>query len=181
MRRQFVAQVARCAHAAIGAGLAQLAQFADQQVDLLLLAHDDFVELIELVFGEAGLDFQLGQALVGVATAAMDVSDGVLIDASRLAAASGLAVTVDLAALPLSPAAAARTPATDAALLDRATAGDDYELLFAVPPGAVLPQSRVPLTRIGHFTTGEGLAVTGTGGARITPGRLGWEHGRDRP
>jgi thiamine-monophosphate kinase len=122
----------------------------------------------------------LGQALVGVATAAIDVSDGVLIDASRLAVASGLAVTVDLAALPLSPAAAARTADTDAARLERATAGDDYELLFAAPPGATLPQSRVPLTRIGRFDAGAGLVVTGRSGTRVTPDRLGWEHATAR-
>jgi thiamine-monophosphate kinase len=118
----------------------------------------------------------LGQALVGVATAAMDVSDGVLIDASRLAAASHLAVTVDLAALPLSVAAAARTPVTDAARLERATAGDDYELLFALPPGAQGPQSKVPLTRIGQFAAGSGLTVIGGAGTAIDVDRLGWEH-----
>jgi thiamine-monophosphate kinase len=51
----------------------------------------------------------LGQALGGVATAMMDVSDGLLIDAGRLAAASGVAVHVDLTAMPVSAAATARS------------------------------------------------------------------------
>ena len=66
MRRQVVAQIPRCAHSAIGAGLAQFSDRLDQHVNLLLLTHNDFVELVNLVFGVAGFDFQLGQAVVGV-------------------------------------------------------------------------------------------------------------------
>ncbi len=121
----------------------------------------------------------LGAALSPVVHAMMDVSDGVLIDAQRMAAASGLAVTVDLAALPLSPAATALTP-DDAARLQRATAGDDYELLFAAAPGsdfAVLAAGqRLALTCIGSFGDGAGLRVRGADGADCTPERLGWEH-----
>jgi len=125
----------------------------------------------------------LGQGLVGLATAAMDVSDGLLIDASRLAQASGVRIHVDLAALPLSEAAAARTPPTDEAHVERATAGDDYELLFAAPAdaceaivalGAV---GGVGVTRIGSVAAGEGLSVLGLGGDTIRPARLGYEHG----
>ena len=121
----------------------------------------------------------LGPALVGVATACMDVSDGLLIDAGRLAAASGLAVQVDLAAVPVSQAAAARVEHDDAGLLGLATAGDDYELLFAVPAEsgvAALATPKVRLTRVGRFVEGEGLVVTGLSSARIVPERLGWEH-----
>lgn len=122
----------------------------------------------------------LGQALLGVANAAMDVSDGVLIDAQRLATASGLSVTIDLPKLPLSPAAAARTALLDAALLERATAGDDYELLFAAPEQADIAKLAVDyglkLTRIGHFAHGSGLNVIGFKGGAIAVDRLGWEH-----
>ena len=66
MWRQVVAQIPRRAQPAIGARLAQFGDRLDQLVDLLLLPHDDFVELVNLVFGVAGFDFQLGQAVVGV-------------------------------------------------------------------------------------------------------------------
>ena len=114
----------------------------------------------------------LGQALAGVATAAMDVSDGLLIDAERLAAASGVAVTIELARVPLSPQAAAQTP-DDAARLERASAGDDYELLFTLSPGTDAPPGT---TRIGTVRGGAGLCVVGGDGVPVTPLRLGWEH-----
>ncbi len=114
----------------------------------------------------------LGQALVGVATAAMDISDGLLIDADRLARASGVGLEIDLAAMPLSPAAAART-VTDADRLARATAGDDYELLFTAPPGAAIAAGTLRVTRIGRVQAGAGITLAG--GAAL-PKRLGWEH-----
>jgi thiamine-monophosphate kinase len=123
-----------------------------------------------------------GQALVGVATAAMDVSDGLLIDAQRLAAASGCALRLDLSALPLSPAAAARTPRSDDAYLERATAGDDYELLFTAPPAArtlvaaLAAGTGLPITRIGSIAAGDGLTVVGPSASILTPTRLGYEH-----
>jgi thiamine-monophosphate kinase len=114
----------------------------------------------------------LGQALVGVASAAMDVSDGLLIDAERLAAASGVAVTVELAALPVSAAAAARVVRDDAGLSWLASAGDDYELLFTLPPGVEVAGA----TRVGVVGEGAGLRVVGLDGGMVVSGRLGWEH-----
>ena len=117
----------------------------------------------------------LGQALAGLATAAMDISDGLLIDAERLAAATGVAVTVKLAQLPLSPAAAARTAPGDIDRLARATAGDDYELLFTLPAG-VAPPGGFAVTRIGGIDAGAGLVVIGSDNEVLRPERLGWEH-----
>lgn len=65
VRRQVVAGAAEHAAAGFGHLLAQPLDFAQQRVDLLLLADDDLIELVEQVFVEAGLDFQLGQAVVG--------------------------------------------------------------------------------------------------------------------
>lgn len=110
----------------------------------------------------------LGHVLVGVASACMDVSDGLLIDAERLARASGVAITIDLAAVPVSTPAA-----TDAERLARATAGDDYELLFTATPGAAIPAGKVPVTRIGTVGHGAGLSLAG---GLVLPERLGWEH-----
>ncbi len=111
-----------------------------------------------------------GRALAPVAHALMDVSDGLLIDAARMAAASGLAVTVDLAAVPLSPELAAF--GHDA--LAAATAGDDYELLFACAEGVVPP---VGATRVGTFAAGSGLTLVQDGTPVSLPDRLGYTHG----
>lgn len=118
----------------------------------------------------------LGQALVGVATAAMDVSDGVLIDAERMAAASGVGLTIELGRLPLSPAAAARTERTSMALTRLASAGDDYELLFTAEPSRRETVAALGATLIGSVRAGAGLAVIGVDGETFVPERLGYEH-----
>ncbi|GGB22343.1 thiamine-monophosphate kinase [Sphingomonas metalli] len=111
-----------------------------------------------------------GRALAPHVHAMMDVSDGLLIDAARMAAASGLAVAIDLAAVPLSAELAAWRPDRLAA----ATAGDDYELLFAAPDGWMPP---VAATCIGSFAAGQGLSLTEDGRPVALPARLGWQHG----
>ena len=110
-----------------------------------------------------------GRALGPVVHAMMDVSDGLLIDAARMAAASGLTVTVDLARVPLSQHY--REAGGDP--LAAACAGDDYELLFALGPDAVPP---VRATRIGDFAPGAGLALAHRGAPVPLPPRLGFEH-----
>lgn len=108
-----------------------------------------------------------GQALAPHVHAMMDVSDGLLIDAGRMAAASDLAVTIDLAAIPLSD----DLKAFGHDALTAATAGDDYELLFAgdsEPP--------VAATRIGTFGAGEGLTLCENGHPVPLPDRLGYQH-----
>lgn len=110
-----------------------------------------------------------GRALARHVHAMMDVSDGLLIDAARMATASDLAIEIDLALIPLSPAyrAYGGTP------LAAATAGDDYELLFAVPADFV---TDVPVTRIGRFAPGSGLTLTDDGIPVPLPARLGYTH-----
>lgn len=105
-----------------------------------------------------------GQALAPIVQAMMDVSDGLLIDAQRMASASNVALEIDLDAVPV---AGERIAAV--------TAGDDYELLFAAAPGLVPP---VPATRIGIFANGSGLTLRDTTGSIPLPGRLGWQHGQ---
>lgn len=123
-----------------------------------------------------------GRALAPLVTAMMDVSDGLLIDAARMAAASGLAVAVDLAAVPLSPAAMAHVGEGREARLRAATAGDDYELLFATPAasaGAVLTLRQelgVRITLVGRFAEGAGLSIHDAEGRLPLPTRLGYEH-----
>ncbi|WP_423604813.1 thiamine-phosphate kinase [Sphingomonas sp. MS122] len=107
-----------------------------------------------------------GQVLAPLATAMMDVSDGLLIDARRLAEASRVAVAIDLGAVPLA------LPGLGP--IEAATAGDDYELLFTLPGNAVPP---VPATRIGIAGTGTGLTLTAGGTPVPLPDRLGYRHG----
>lgn len=111
-----------------------------------------------------------GRVLAPHVHAMSDVSDGLLIDAARMARASGLAVTIDLAAVPLSPALKRFAPDPLAA----ATAGDDYELLFALPDGVAPP---VLATRVGSFSAGTGLTLTNAGVPIPLPASLGYEHG----
>jgi len=103
-----------------------------------------------------------GQALGPHVHAMMDVSDGLLIDAQRMAAASGLALAIDLAAVPV---VGERMAAI--------TAGDDYELLFAAAPDWTPP---VAATHIGQFADGAGLSLHDARGPVALPQRLGWQH-----
>jgi thiamine-monophosphate kinase len=106
---------------------------------------------------------QEGQALAPIVHAMMDISDGLLIDAQRMAAASHLALSIDLDTVP---------HAGD--LMAAITAGDDYELLFAAAPDTLIP---VPATRIGTFSKGTGLTLHNTNGPVALPQRLGYTHG----
>jgi thiamine-monophosphate kinase len=102
-----------------------------------------------------------------------DISDGLLIDAARMAEASGLALAIDLDAVPLDE----RAERDRAARLAAVTAGDDYELLFAAPPGLSLPQPGLAtITPVGRFAAGGGLTLTDAGGPVPLPERLGFEH-----
>lgn len=123
-----------------------------------------------------------GQALAPHVTAMMDISDGLLIDARRMAMASGLCVDIACACVPLSDAFlawAATAPEGESAA--RAAAlrwGDDYQLLFAAPADAALP---LEATRIGHFMAPSGhlsagsLLIDGKPPAADAP--LGYLHG----
>ncbi|WP_394652868.1 thiamine-phosphate kinase [uncultured Sphingomonas sp.] len=110
-----------------------------------------------------------GQRLARHVSAMMDVSDGLLIDATRMAKESGCGVTIDLARVPLSDAYSAWSGDRVAA----AIAGDDYELLFALPANE---HPAVSATRIGQFTQDAGLTLTDAGTPIPLPEKLGWLH-----
>ncbi|HVM21924.1 MAG TPA: thiamine-phosphate kinase [Sphingomicrobium sp.] len=128
-----------------------------------------------------------GQALAPHAHAMMDVSDGLLLDAKRMAEASGCAIHIELDALPLSRAfIAERGQGLDARIF-AATGGDDYALLAVLPPdldpGTLSLPVGTTIRRIGSLAAGEvSLSLTGGGEAVELPERLGFEHeaGRDR-
>jgi thiamine-monophosphate kinase len=123
-----------------------------------------------------------GQRLAAHATAMMDVSDGLLLDARRLAEASKCSVLVDLDSLPLSRAFIAERGQNLDARLFAATGGDDYALLVALPAGfdptltLSLP-SGPSLTRIGSLAApGSPLSLVSGGRTVALPERLGFEH-----
>jgi thiamine-monophosphate kinase len=113
-----------------------------------------------------------GALLAPVAHAMMDVSDGLLIDAARMAKASSLALVIDH--IPLSPALEKARGGSTAVQIAAARAGDDYELLVALPPREKPPVRAIP---IGRFNAGAGLTLMIDGAVVPLPDRLGWEHG----
>ncbi|HEX8307667.1 MAG TPA: thiamine-phosphate kinase [Allosphingosinicella sp.] len=125
---------------------------------------------------------EAGQTLAPIVTAMMDVSDGLLIDSSRLAEAGRVAVEIELGSLPLSEALLVASGAGRDARLAAAAAGDDYELLFAAAPEraaqilALQDGLGLALSRIGAFAQGSGLSLTDSGEAVPLPRSLGWVH-----
>jgi thiamine-monophosphate kinase len=125
---------------------------------------------------------EAGQRLAALVSAMMDVSDGLLIDAGRIAGASGCRAGIELDALPLSEDLLALHGDDREARIEAATAGDDYELLFAAAASAApeilaaADSLGLPLTRIGRFSAGSGLALTDSGAPVELPERLGFEH-----
>lgn len=123
-----------------------------------------------------------GRKLVPLARASADISDGLLIDAGRMATASGCGVTIDLDAVPLSEALIAQAGAGRDARLAAIIAGDDYELLIAVAPDQALSlveaaaDTGIACTRIGRFSDGAGPALRAGGADLSLPARLGYEH-----
>lgn len=102
----------------------------------------------------------LGRQLRTLASAAMDVSDGLLTDLEKICAASGCGAQLDVDALPVSTAMRDLFDA-DTCIEYALAGGDDYELLFTVRPGLSVPGtcsgvSSAPVTRIGAITAGSG-------------------------
>ncbi len=107
------------------------------------------------------------QTVADLATASMDVSDGLLIDASRLAAASSCGLEIDLGAVPL-----ADPTQNTADIISQCTAGDDYRILLS----AVMDRAVSGFTAIGKLTAEPGLRLIHHGQAVNAPSILGFEH-----
>ncbi len=123
----------------------------------------------------------LGRSLRGLASAAIDVSDGLLADLGHIAHASGVGIALEASALPGSPALRELfDPAEQLRFM--ATGGDDYELAFCLPPQQWqrLCEGRnpedVPLTCIGQVREGEGVIVQDADGAAVSFPSAGWRH-----
>jgi thiamine-monophosphate kinase len=125
-----------------------------------------------------------GRALAPLANAMMDVSDGLLLDARRLAEASGYTATIDLDAIPLSEAFIEDRGDSVASRLFAATEGDDYALLAALPaevdPLTLPLPSGTSIRSIGILTAGgDSIRVTSHGKPVALPEVLGHEHRAD--
>ncbi len=123
---------------------------------------------------------RVGMAIAGVASAGMDVSDGLVQDLGHLCRAGNLAAEIDATLVPLSPPARQAGPDWLPTIL---TGGDDYELLLAVPPGreaalrVAAQASGIPVTRIGGFRAGSpGVMVRGPDGKPLSLAKGGWSH-----
>jgi len=118
-----------------------------------------------------------GLALSGVATSAVDVSDGALADLGHVCEASGLGAIIEAARIPLAPGMdeLARKLGVDPLQL-ALSGGEDYELIYTLPPAAVDPAGGV---RIGHVLNVPGsVRVIDARGQEIEVGRGGYQHFR---
>lgn len=115
----------------------------------------------------------LGRQLRPFATAAMDISDGLLTDLDKLCAASGCGAQIDIEQLPVSMAMRELFD-VDTGIDFALAGGDDYELLFTVAPADV---ARVPAscTCIGRIESGAGVVCL-RGGRPFDPQRRGYDH-----
>ena len=124
----------------------------------------------------------LGPRLLGLASAAIDVSDGLAADLGHICTASGLGATVDPGGVPLSAPARSVLDAQPGLLELVLGGGDDYELLFTADPenaGAVARAGRdcgVDVTRIGAMTAGPGVTFLAADGSVMPLPRPGYVH-----
>jgi len=122
----------------------------------------------------------LGQALAGVARAALDISDGLLQDLGHILKASGLGADLQYDALPIDPALQG-LPA-DSVSHAVLAGGDVYELCFTACRSrrdaimAIGQACAVPLTRVGALRPGSGISLTESGAPRALPRVQGFDH-----
>ena len=130
---------------------------------------------------------RLGPRLIGMANAALDVSDGLLADLGHLCEASELSAVIEAPRVPLSTAARAVLATDSGHITTVLTGGDDYEILFTAPPEAVselADLSRtldVPITTIGRMRSSSigkqsQITVLDESGEPLVFDRSGWTH-----
>ena len=104
----------------------------------------------------------LGLSLVDVASAAIDISDGLFGDLNKLLSASGVGAEIDLDSLPVSAALGAACK-RDEQRRFALSGGDDYELCFTAPPGARIDSGQLRITPIGKVVSGHGIVCRADG------------------
>ena len=122
----------------------------------------------------------LGMALCGLASSAIDLSDGLVGDLGHVLKSSGVGAEVDLDALPRSAVLAAQPAALQQLCL--LAGGDDYELLFTAPPAradavlAAAAAAGVAVTRCGRIVAGKGLCIVDSSGRELPLRFGGFDH-----
>lgn len=123
-----------------------------------------------------------GIALRSVATACIDVSDGLLADLGHVLRASAVGARLDMDRVPVSVALRTAFFDDQARRTLQFTGGDDYELCFTAPASQheaimrALAASDTSAAVIGHIEAGPGLRVVDAHGVAWTPARRGWDH-----
>jgi thiamine-monophosphate kinase len=122
----------------------------------------------------------LGRALRGKASAALDISDGLLADCGHIALASGVRLQVERERLPISRALLAFLGLEDARQA-ALTGGDDYVLAFTLPPSELdsLVSAGWPVSVVGRVVEGQGVSLIDEQGRDITPLTRGYQHFRE--
>lgn len=153
---------------------------------LALRALRDGLEVDDLAYLRSRLErpqprLSLGRSLRGLATAAIDISDGLAADLDHILVSSGVGAVVELRRLPCSePVSAYLARSGDWSL--PVAAGDDYELCFTLPPGRLaalegLAENRsCRITRIGEITRERGLHLRAADGGDYRPRSSGYTH-----
>ncbi len=139
----------------------------------LAASHEEGAPALLAAFNRPQPLLSEGRALAPAVHAMMDISDGLLLDASRIGEASGLAVHIDLASVPLSDDYIYIYGEHLQSRIDAVSWGDDYQLLFTAPPEAIIP---VPATLIGLCKDGSGLSLHMNGEPVTLPQSLGFSH-----
>jgi len=124
----------------------------------------------------------LGQSLIGLAHAAMDISDGLIADLGHMAVASEVSLRIEHAGLPLSTAARHVVDEVPDLIETVLTGGDDYELVFSAPEesrdqiSALSAEMDIPLTCIGGVKPGQGVYLFDKSGEIVNLSKSGWTH-----
>jgi thiamine-monophosphate kinase len=122
-------------------------------------------------------------ALRTCASAAMDISDGLIKDFDRLCRVSAVGGRIEVPHVPLSDAARAVVAAHGATQIDLITGGEDYEVLATIPPSRaaeyerLAADARIAVTRIGAIEDASaGISVIDAAGVPLAIARTGWDH-----
>jgi thiamine-monophosphate kinase len=146
----------------------------------VVLEENDYREAVMRLY-EPTPRVALGQALRGLATSAIDISDGLLADLTHICRLSGVGATVELPLVPVSSIGAKHlsTPEGRTAIV---SGGDDYELCFTAHPNSRESIEELadvlghPLTRIGQVKRGKGVSLLGADGKAVKVDGRGYDH-----
>ncbi len=157
-----------------------LAEAALQHIQGKITLPEDVLNTCEAIRLRPPVRIKLGQALLDIAHAAQDISDGLGQDLNHILTASGVGASLWLDTLPSHPYLL--TQADDHGWRWPLTSGDNYELVFTASQkqreniNAISKQLNIPLTHIGQIEAQAGLRLIQKNGQEITINKLGFDH-----